>query len=208
MNYLAHVLLAPREVHAILGALMGDFRKHVNWCELPVPIVQGMEHHRAVDKFTDSHPQVSSMKKLFSRARRRYAGIILDITFDHFLSRHWQAFTAEDRTEFIDFVYGCLRQSPAILPLRMHHAMHYMMQEDWLGSYAELDGVASSLNRLSQRMRFQNQLYGSIEEVRANYTALEQGFLEFFPQLIDHVTPGRSAMLVAKPAAMPPCIQK
>ncbi|OGT77947.1 MAG: hypothetical protein A3J35_03760 [Gammaproteobacteria bacterium RIFCSPLOWO2_02_FULL_52_10] len=193
MNYLAHLVLAPREAHAILGALMGDFRKHVNVRELPEEILLGMEHHRAVDKFTDSHPQVRCLKKLFSQNRRRYAGIIIDITFDHFLSRHWHAFSAENRSEFIDYVYGCLRQRWPVMPPRMQHAMHYMLQEDWLGSYVDLAGVENSLNQLSRRIRFQNNLYGAIAEVKDNYPALERGFLEFFPQLIDHVTPGKSA---------------
>ena len=183
MNYLAHLLLAQREAKTLLGALMGDFRKHVDVRELPEAILRGMEHHRAVDRYTDSHPLVRNLKSLFSQQRRRYAGIIIDISFDHFLSRHWQLFSAEHRSEFIDYVYDCLRQCRTSMPPRMQQAMHYMIQEDWLGSYVELAGVESSLNRLSRRIRFQNNLHGAIEEVAENYSGLERGFLEFFPQL-------------------------
>jgi len=188
MNYLAHLQLAPREARVILGALMGDFRKYVNLPSLPVAIIRGMEHHRAVDKFTDSHPQVKSLKELFSRCRRRYAGIIIDITFDHFLSRHWQRFNMDDRSEFITYVYGCLRQDLCIMPPRMQRVTNHMLHEDWLGSYTDLAGVENSLNGVSRRIRFANNLYGAIAEVVENYHELEHGFLEFFPELQANVS--------------------
>jgi acyl carrier protein phosphodiesterase len=74
------------------------------------------------------------------------------------------------------------------MPPRMRQVMDYLVAEDWLGSYADLAGVEISLNRLSRRIRFRNNLHGAIGEVRENYAALEQGFLVFFPALQAHMT--------------------
>ena len=198
MNYLAHLQLAPRQADAILGALLGDFRRHVDLSQLPPSIMLGVVHHRAVDKFTDSHPLIADMKSLFSRERRRYAGIIIDISFDHFLSRHWRRFNTDGREEFIRYAHGCLRQGQALLPPRMRQLLGYLIAEDWLGSYAELAGVADSLDRLARRLRFRNQLHGAIEEVHSNYLALERGFLEFYPQLQAHMRPSSGSALVTE----------
>lgn len=187
MNYLAHLLLSPRETHAIVGNLMGDFRKHLKSENLPENLLQGIENHCRVDKYTDSHPVIKKLKAVFSKERRRFAGIILDVSFDHFLSRHWSLFNDENRTDFIQYVYGCLNQSKSVMPAKMQHAMHYMIEQDWLGSYAELTGIERSLNRMSHRIRFKNNLYGAIDEVKENDAVLEQGFLEFFPQLQKHI---------------------
>lgn len=187
MNYLAHLYLSTGSVHSIVGNLMGDFRKHITATDLPAGVLLGIENHCRVDKFTDNHVDVRRLKNLFSKNRRRFAGIILDVAFDHFLSCHWHAFHDEGRMQFINYVYGCLRQGRRYMPPRMQTAVHYMIGEDWLGSYVNLSGIDICLNRISQRIRFENKLYGAVAEVERHYAELESGFLEFFPQLIEQV---------------------
>ena len=193
MNYLAHLHLSARSTQAIVGNLMGDFRKHITDTALPEDVLLGIENHCRVDRFTDSHPVIRELKHVFSSKRRRFAGIIMDVAFDHFLSRHWHGFHDDERTEFIGYVYSCLRQGSILMPPRMQHAVRYMIEEDWLGSYADLDGIDTCLNRIAHRIRFENNLYGAVEEVRQNYAGLERGFLNFFPQLIEHVNRHRPA---------------
>ena len=187
MNYLAHLYLSPCSTHAIVGNLMGDFRKHITDTDLPEDILLGIENHCRVDRFTDSHAVVGELKQVFSSKRRRFAGIILDVAFDHFLSRHWHEFHDQERRDYIRYAYDCLQRGRGFMPSRMQHAVQYMITEDWLGSYVELDGIGNSLDRLSHRIRFRNNLHGAVEEVERHYSELESGFLEFFPQLIDHV---------------------
>lgn len=187
MNYLAHLYLSPRTTLAVVGNLMGDFRKHVSATDLPEGVLLGIENHCRVDKFTDSHLEVRRLRNLFSKNRRRFAGIILDVVFDHFLSRHWHMFHDEDRLEYIGYLYNCLHRGRSLMPSHMQKVVDYMIEENWLGSYIDLAGIDICLNRMSRRIRFDNHLYGAIEEVEENYSVLESGFLGFFPQLIEHV---------------------
>jgi acyl carrier protein phosphodiesterase len=187
MNYLAHLHLADRDRYSITGNLMGDFRRHLNGVKLPVTVRGGIENHQRVDKFTDSHSIVCGLKELFSRRRRRYAGIILDLAFDHFLSVHWDRYSVEPREEFIEYCYSCLADSQELMPERMQKTVNFMIREDWLGSYKQLSGIDIALNRLSRRIRFENQLEGAVEEVKSNYKFIEEGFREFFPSLVYHI---------------------
>jgi acyl carrier protein phosphodiesterase len=184
MNYLAHLFLASRDPAMLTGSLLGDFRKYIDQRDkLPTGVLAGMEHHRLVDYFTDNSHLLKELRGLFSPGRRRLAGIILDLCFDYFLSRHWSAFTSEDRPAFIRYCYHCLNDYREVMPERMQTVVEQMIIHDWLGSYADLDSVGISLDRLSARMRFPNQLAGSVVEIKCNLNRLEQGFLDFFPEL-------------------------
>ena len=74
-----------------------------------------------------------------------------------------------------------------LMPERMQRTVKYMVREDWLGSYRDLAGIDVALNRLSRRIRFDNHMDGSIEEVVANYNHIEAGFDSFFPALLEFV---------------------
>jgi acyl carrier protein phosphodiesterase len=190
MNYLAHLMLAQRDQHSIIGNMMGDFRRHVNGMVLPQRVLCGIENHQRVDKFTDGHPEVRRLKGCFSRRRRRYAGIILDMAFDHFLALHWECYCTEPRETFIDYCYSCLATGMELMPARMQRTVTYMIREDWLGSYADLSGIDIALNRLARRMRFKNDLEGSVAEINCHYRHIAEGFHRFFPELIRHIHAG------------------
>lgn len=102
MNHLAHVFLAPDSPEARVGSILGDFARGLEVSALPDLVQLGVRHHRAVDSYTDRHPEVLASKAVFSRERRRFAGVALDILYDHYLLRHWQRFSHTDRDIFID----------------------------------------------------------------------------------------------------------
>ena len=90
MNYLAHLLLGDRGPQWLVGSLMADFVKG----RLPDTMEPALRHgivlHRRIDAGTDTHPLVVECRGLFPAERRRYAGILTDIVFDHVLARGWE----------------------------------------------------------------------------------------------------------------------
>ena len=186
MNYLAHLFLAQRNPYSLVGNIMGDFIRDVDITRLPQAVAQGVENHKAVDRFTDSHEVLAELKAGFKQ-RRRFAGIIIDVVFDHFLIKHWHNYTPEVREDFIVYCYTSLLELNALMPARMRQRMVWMAQQDLLNSYAGLDGVAAALNGISLRMRFENHLAGAIDDVVDQYEALEKGFLRFFGELCQHI---------------------
>jgi acyl carrier protein phosphodiesterase len=100
MNHLAHVLLAGDDEALQLGGMLGDFvRGQPDPALFPAPVIRGIRLHRAIDSYTDGHPEVLAAKASLPPPYRRYAGILLDMWFDHLLARdfsHWSAQPLED----------------------------------------------------------------------------------------------------------------
>jgi acyl carrier protein phosphodiesterase len=183
MNHLAHTFLAPDSPEARVGSILGDFTRGLDWDHVPAPVLEGVRHHLAVDVFTDQHPQVLASKSLFSKERRRFAGVALDILYDHFLLRHWEQFSDWDKNTFIRTVYRDLQNHQALMPDNMAVVIRRMVEHDWFGAYQDLDNIGYALDRVAGRIRFANRFTGIIDEIRANESELEEHFLAFFPEL-------------------------
>lgn len=182
MNYLAHLYLAGPEDDALIGNFLGDFVKgHVD--EAPPAYREGIALHRAVDSFTDDHPIALQSRRRVSAERRRFAGIIVDVCFDHFLARDWPRFSSQPLPAFSRRVYALLESRRPDLPDRVLRALPHMQREDWLAGYARTEGIARALDGLSRRRPRLAPLRGSVEELLANYAGLESDFHAFFPQV-------------------------
>ncbi len=183
MNHLAHLFLAPDSALHRIGALMGDFARGVDVSALSVPVREGLEHHRAVDVFTDSHPEVIASKKLFSAQRRRFAGVALDVLYDHYLLQNWSEFSHIPQDEFIDLVYREMQQHNHAMSAEQQIVTGRIVRYDWFRSYRDLSNVGFALDRVAQRIRFRNRFDGIIDEIRIHDEELEERFLRFFPDL-------------------------
>jgi len=185
MNYLAHIFLANQSDDAMVGALLGDFVKADFAGKFTPEIEQEIRIHRKVDGYTDSHPVVLAAKQEFDASRRRYAGILLDMFYDHVLIANWSSYSDQPVEELIARFYQALLQRRSMLPERLVRMLPYMVEHDWLGSYRDFAGVEIAVNRVSQRLsRNGNLLRDGIQDLRDHYASLSAGFHVFFPQLI------------------------
>lgn len=183
MNHLAHLFLAPDTPQTRVGSLLGDFARGLEPARLPAEVRAGLYHHRAVDAFTDRHPEVLASKRLFSPQRRRFAGVALDILYDHYLLRHWRRFSVTDQDLFIDQVYRELDDNASLMPEAMQRVTTMMVRHDWFRSYRDIANIGYALDRVAGRIRFRNAFSGIIEEIQAHDEELEYRFMNFFPQL-------------------------
>ena len=183
MNYLAHFYLAEQSSEGLLGSLLGDFVKGRLDDRFPASVRRGIALHRAIDSFTDAHPRHLQSRNRISRERRRYAGVIIDVCYDHFLCRHWSQYAGESLSGFTERVYGVLAEHRQELPDRLQRIVARMIAGDWLRSYAELDNVGLALDGIARRIERRNPLAGAQAEIEANYAALDRDFRRFFPDL-------------------------
>ncbi len=183
MNYLAHLFLAKQSSLGLVGALMGDFLREVDRDSLPFELRESITHHLAIDTFTDSHVLVRNLKQKFSQRRRRFSGIIIDVTFDHFLLKHWNTFSHDSSDVFIMKSYGELSEHISIMPPRMKHVIQLLVKHDVLSSYQNISGVGTAINRIADRLSRETALYDSVDEVELLYAEIEECFLHFFEEL-------------------------
>ena len=188
MNFLAHLALSGDDPDVILGNLMGDFLKGVDAGRYPRGIQRGIQLHRRIDSFTDAHPVFARSRRRLRPPYRRYAGVLVDVFYDHFLARDWCRYSArEDLDSFISRSYQTLSNSPVELPPRLQRALPRMIREDWLGSYATEAGIDLTLKRISGRVSRANPLPDGASQLKIHYEGLAADFAEFYPAIIRHV---------------------
>lgn len=185
MNYLAHLYLADDADDSLIGNLLGDFVKGRPGSRYNDDIVAGIMLHRRIDAFADAHAGVRRSRGRIGSRMSRFSGIIVDVCYDHFLARHWSAFSDQDLAVFVQHAYQVLQKNRPILPDRLQRILPVMISEDWLGRYIEFERIGSTLDRIARRLTRGRQFTGAIVEVEENYADLEKDFLTFFPDLID-----------------------
>ena len=155
MNHIAHFLLAPATGPGALGTLLADFYRGPISPALPGAIAASIALHRAIDSHTDRHPVTAAAKALFEPGLRRYAGVALDLYFDHCLVRRWDRHASTPFTAFVAATYARLEgglDAPYV-PDRMRRMAHAMQADDWLGAYRDFEGVEAALGRLNHAIR-------------------------------------------------------
>jgi acyl carrier protein phosphodiesterase len=178
--------LGGDEPHQLLGSLYGDFVKGpLKGCR-PLSIEQGIRLHRAIDAFTDAHPVVLAGKARFPLARRRFAGILLDVFFDHCLARDWEQHSREPLDLFTARVYRVLAEEPD-LPPRLADIAPHMARHDWLGSYRIFGVLSRVIDGMGRRLSRPQWLHGAFAELEQLYEPLSEDFAAFYPDLVRYV---------------------
>jgi len=179
LNFLAHALLAGDTPALIVGGVVGDWIKGPLPAGLPDDLSRGVALHRAIDHFAESHPAFCRSRSRVSPARRRYAGVLVDVFYDHLLAKNWAAIHQQPLEEYCEAVYGLINQRLNDLPASSHTALKLMAQEDWLTSYAKIEGIADVLARMSRRARQPNPLAQGEQEFLADVDGFTSDFYEW-----------------------------
>lgn len=185
MNFLAHFHLAWPDEMLVVGGLEGDFHKGALPGALPSELLQGVRLHRAIDAFTDSHAEVAGLRRQFPQGLRRYAGILIDLCFDHFLARHWEAHSDISLVEFNRVVYGMLERQQGLLSDRAARMAGWLCSYDMLNHYQHWDTIPASAMRIGERLRGDNPLTETDRHLSELLPELERSFAVFYPDLVD-----------------------
>ncbi len=183
MNHLAHVLLAGNDEALRLGGLMGDFVRGRPDPALPPRVVAGIRLHRAIDSFTDAHDQVAAARALLAPPYRRYAGILLDMWFDHLLARDFERWGGQPVADYSVAVRELLQRHEPVLPEGLRRFARYMQQQDLPAGYADPDVLAHALRGVGQRLSRSNPLASALPVLQAAQGDLQLRFEQFFPEL-------------------------
>lgn len=187
MNFLAHIFLSGDSDLLKIGNFMADGIRGNQFDTYPLEVQKGIFLHRAIDTFTDAHPIFrESTKKLHARYHH-YAGVIVDVFYDHFLAKNWSTYSNENLADFIERFYQSLKDNATILSPRTAGFMEVMFRENWLWSYRTIEGIDKILTQMDRRTKNQSQMRTATEELEKFYTEFENEFTLFFEELRAHV---------------------
>ena len=189
MNYLAHFYLTRGQEEITAGNFIADFVRSSKHHRFSEGVQRGISIHHSIDTFTDEHEIVSRSKQRLYDKYHKYATVIVDVYYDHFLAYNWSRIrgTSIPLAQFSHETYSLLRKQRHIFPFGAQRLFHYMSTYDWLYSYSSLEGIQRALNGLSRRARFNSGMENAVEDLEKFYPEFEKEFLEFFPELINHI---------------------
>ena len=187
MNFLAHFFLSHQSSALVVGSYLGDFVKGKQHQHYEAAVRQGILLHREIDHYTDTHPVFRRSKHRLAQQQGHYAGVVVDIFYDHLLATHWDAYSDVALPTFAQRIYRVLQQRTPLLPSPAQRVFGYMQGHDWLTNYVHPEGVRRTLSGMQQRARFPNRMGQAWADLVDSRSAYTQEFQAFFPDVQHHV---------------------
>jgi acyl carrier protein phosphodiesterase len=187
MNFLAHQLLSGGDHQLMVGNFIADFVKgRTALGQFEREIVKGIELHRAIDAFTDTHPVVAQSKDRLRSKYRHYSGVIVDVFYDHFLARYWNHYHPTPLSDFAQTVYQVMEEHHSILPNEVRQMLPYMSRGNWLVNYSKVEGIQRALSGMSSRTPYVSRMEEATTDLVEYYNNFKNEFDTFFPMLQRH----------------------
>ncbi len=183
MNFLSHLYLAGNSDGLIIGNFIADSVKGSDFNSFSKEIQQGILLHRKIDTFTDAHPVVEQSKQRLREKYRKYAGVIVDIYYDHYLAIDWNTYSPVSLEVFTESIYTLAQNNQAILPVKSVQFTRYMLEHNILYGYSKLEGIERVLKGMARRTTFESNMEHAIHDLREHFSLFENEFKQFFPEL-------------------------
>jgi acyl carrier protein phosphodiesterase len=183
MNYLAHLYLAGDHSGLRIGNFIADHIRGKEIQRYEGDILKGILLHRNIDAFTDAHPLVDvGVKRLHARFHK-YAPVITDIFYDHYLAKNWEQYHTQPLKQFAKHAYKEMQNNVQYLPEKTQNMLIYMKKYDWLTAYSTIDGIHQALSGMAKRAKFESNMQYASEALQENYGLYEYEFSVFFADL-------------------------
>ena len=171
----------------MVGNFIGDSVKGNDLGEFPDDIARGIRLHRLIDTYTDQHPVTALSRTRLRPHFRKYAGVVADVFYDHFLALQWRSFHPQPLNEYALEVYEFLGTYMTRLPLKSRRFYSYMVSENILQSYAELEGIDRVMHGMARRARFLSNMEKAAPHLEEYFVEYQLEFNRFFPDLVQKV---------------------
>ena len=185
MNFLAHLVLSPKETDFISGNIAADFLKGPDRKFVSKGVQSGISMHRFVDQFTDTHVLVKTSKDRVKNHFRLLSGVLIDVFYDHFLAKDFELIANISLEEFCEYIYETLEKNISELPPKLQQFVPVLIREDILFSYRRLAGIQTALTRINLRVTKKFSVGLAMAILNDMYDFLENDFRQYFPCLIN-----------------------
>ncbi|MBI4945711.1 MAG: DUF479 domain-containing protein [Bacteroidetes bacterium] len=182
MNFLAHLYLSDNDDQLMIGNFIADSVKGSMFKNYPEGIAKGIKLHRAIDFYSDNHPVFLQSVIRLRPAYRKYAGVVVDIFYDHFLAKNWKDYSEKPLKQYADEVHSLMMKNIFIMPDNSLMFLKYAMRTNRMVSYATIEGIGETLYGMSRRTTFKSNMELSVNNLKENYPLFENEFREFFEE--------------------------
>lgn len=184
MNFLAHAHLSFNHPQILVGNMISDFVKGKKQYEYDAAIHKGIQLHRAIDNFTDTHVATQNIKLFFRPQYRLYSGAFTDVVYDHFLANDQSEFsTDDDLKKFTLATYQSLEINVAVLPEVFKKMLPYMIEYNWLYNYKNKWGIEKSFNGLVKRSQYLTESAIAFAIFNTHYDTIKSQYEIFYPDI-------------------------
>jgi acyl carrier protein phosphodiesterase len=187
MNWLAHLALAGPGHADRVGSILPDLAPAVALAALPAHFRPGIERHRLVDALTDAHPVFRRSKRRIAPPYRRFAGILVDVFYDHVLALDWDSHCPVPLPAFASDVYRSFARHRHEVPAGAGERLDRMRDGNLFCAYRDIDGIAEVLDRMSGRFRKPVSLRAAAGILTRHLGDFRADFGEFFPDLVEQI---------------------
>jgi acyl carrier protein phosphodiesterase len=189
MNFLAHTYLAwssGNDEEFIIGSFIADHVKGNDTGRFRPGFMKGIVFHRNIDMYTDQHPQFIRSRSRLIGQYHKYSGVITDMFYDHLLATNWKDYSHEDIYDFTARNYKLLLKYFLTLPPKTKRLLPFMIQSNWLASYAHFDFLQRSLEGMAMRTPFKSNMENAVIDLKRDYSLFTKEFRLFFPEIIEY----------------------
>ena len=183
MNFLAHLYLSNNNPNILIGNFIADHIQGNHYSHFHPEIQKGILLHREIDTFTDAHPIVRKSKRRLHPRYRHYKGVIIDIFYDHYLSKNWTNYSDVPLADFAQTFYNLLQDNFEVLPKKTQQLLPYLIEYNWLYNYQSIEGIEKVLNGMNNRTKQKSQMHLAIEDLQNLHSEFEEDFIVFFEDL-------------------------
>ena len=186
MNWLAHIFLSEQSIDFQIGNYLHDPLKGRVWEGASEDLINGMNTHMLVDLYTDSHFIISQSKNRL-RETGLLKSIVIDITYDYFLTKNWDKFCNIPFEEFTQKFYKDATKRLDFMPTNARESVNKLIKFNILNKYQNTEHLKKAFERfdkrLSEKLLSRDSASSYFEAVNKNIDLLENDFLIFFPDL-------------------------
>jgi acyl carrier protein phosphodiesterase len=182
MNYLAHLYLSGNDKELLIGNFLGDSVKGSKFEKYSEGVQKGIRLHRAIDSYTDAHP-IFKITKSRLKPFDPYAGVIVDMFYDHLLAANWQQYSDVSLMDYTQWAYSILHSRIHKYPEKAKKVLPAMSKYNWLFGYGMMEGLERSLYGISKRTVNNFALAPAVKLLEENRADFENDFKLFFEDL-------------------------
>lgn len=183
VNYLAHLYLSGNDEEVLVGNFIADAVKGNNLSAFTNDIQKGITLHRKIDYYTDHHPLVIEINKLFAPGYGKYAGIVTDMLFDHLLAQNWEHYHQLPLKAYVNKTNALLLSWFHIMPLKLQRMMPFWVKNRWPEIYSTEKGLIRALNGMPRYTSLPKQSDFVLHVMQSERTIIHNNFKYFFEAL-------------------------